>query len=406
MLDPVPPPAAGLFHAVKPFSEALSAITLPYHIHEVLFTLLFYQFVQTIASPAFSNYAFPRIYPNLNRRTKVNWDVHMVSMVQSCLINTLALWVLFTDEERKGMSQLERVYGYTGSCGMIQGLAAGYFLWDLIVCTRNIAVFGLGLWAHAVSALVVFSFGFVSLELAIQDPSWAILLQVRCLTVALQRPFLNFYAPTFILYELSSPFLNVHWFCDKLNLTGSRLQWYNGMILLASFFSCRLVWGTYQSIRVYQDVWVALHLNTTAEGLLDVATVFDHGTTTVSPIFVPRDGILCMGDMACVAAQTEIMKFVGPRTHAVPVWLSATYLVSNVVLNSLNFYWFGKMIETVRKRFDGTTMPNDPSEKQRRLSIALDAADMLENYESRNEAVVPGDASTTGLDGPASVRKR
>src|ERR1700730_1062100 len=74
----------------------------------------------------------------------------------------------------------------------------------------------------------------------------------------LQRPFVNFYGPTFILYELSSPFLNFHWFFDKLNMTGSRAQLYNGLILLATFFSCRLVWGTYQSVRVYQDVWAAL----------------------------------------------------------------------------------------------------------------------------------------------------
>ena len=47
-----------------------------------------------------------------------------------------------------------------------------------------------------------------------------------------QRPFVNYYAPTFILYELSSPFLNIHWFCDKLNMTGSKIQLYNGFINL------------------------------------------------------------------------------------------------------------------------------------------------------------------------------
>lgn len=35
----------------------------------------------------------------------------------------------------------------------------------------------------------------------------------------------------------------------------------------------------------------------------------------------------------------------------VPVWLAVVYLGSNIVLNTLNFYWFGKMIETVRSRF-------------------------------------------------------
>ncbi len=55
-----------------------------------------------------------------------------------------------------------RVWGYTGAGGMIQGFAAGYFLWDLMVSSMNVGVFGWGLLAHAVSALVVFSFGFVS----------------------------------------------------------------------------------------------------------------------------------------------------------------------------------------------------------------------------------------------------
>lgn len=37
----------------------------------------------------------------------------------------------------------------------------------------------------------------------------------------------------------------------------------------------------------------------------------------------------------------------------VPMWLAAVYLGSNVVLNCLNYYWFGRMIEAVRKRFVG-----------------------------------------------------
>ena len=55
-----------------------------------------------------------------------------------------------------------RVFGYTGAGGMIQGFAAGYFLWDLVICCKHVAVFGWGLLAHAVAALMVFSLGFVS----------------------------------------------------------------------------------------------------------------------------------------------------------------------------------------------------------------------------------------------------
>lgn len=87
-----------------------------------------------------------------------------MSLVQSCLINVLALWVMFTDEERYQMkdSVVERVFGYTGASGLIQGLACGYFIWDLLVSTRYLKIFGIGIWAHAITALCVFSFGFVS----------------------------------------------------------------------------------------------------------------------------------------------------------------------------------------------------------------------------------------------------
>ena len=163
MKDPFPiPPLPWLSEAVQPFADYFHFTTLPLHIHEVVGSFLGYTFIHIVLAPAISKWIFPVKYAKLSRERKINWDVHVVSMVQSCLINTLALWVIFTDEERKDMNALERVYGYTGGCGMIQGLAAGYFLWDLLICSRHFKVFGFGLWAHAVCALVVFSFGFVS----------------------------------------------------------------------------------------------------------------------------------------------------------------------------------------------------------------------------------------------------
>ena len=106
-------------------------------------------------------------------------------------------------------------------------------------------------------------------------------------------------------------------------MTGSKPQWYNGIFLLSSFFCCRLLWGTYQSIRVSQDVWAALH--------------YDPLTRSSKAVFEPE------GESA------EIMRFAGD--YPMPAWLAVVYLSSNVVLNTLNFYWFGKMIETIKKRF-------------------------------------------------------
>lgn len=106
-------------------------------------------------------------------------------------------------------------------------------------------------------------------------------------------------------------------------MTGSRAQLYNGSLLLFSFASCRLVYGTYQSVRVFGDIWAAVN---------------SHPSTG------PKD--------------SAVMAFVTPES-TVPLWLATLYLASNLTLNSLNFYWFVMMIRAVRKRFEpGVQAPN------------------------------------------------
>ena len=161
MLDPFLTPPPFLSALAVPIASFFNLTTLPLHIHEIVLAFTFYHLVNSLGSPYVSRLLFPNIYPSLNARTKTNWDVHVVSLVQSCLINVLALWVMWKDEERGNMDWEQRVWGYTGGGGMIQGLAAGYFLWDLCVSVTNIQIFGWGLLAHAIAALIVFSIGFV-----------------------------------------------------------------------------------------------------------------------------------------------------------------------------------------------------------------------------------------------------
>lgn len=85
-------------------------------------------------------------------------------------------------------------------------------------------------------------------------------------------------------------------------MTGSTPQFINGIILISTFGASRLVWGTYQSVKMYQDIWLAL--NTPGENL------------------------------------------------PVPSWLALAYLASTTLLSFLNLYWFARMIQTVRKRFE------------------------------------------------------
>ena len=94
-----------------------------------------------------------------------------------------------------------------------------------------------------------------------------------------------------------------------------------------------------------QDVWAALH--------------YDPLTRSSKAIFEPE------------ADNAEIMRFAGD--YDMPTWLAVVYLSSNVVLNTLNFYWFGKMIETIKKRF-----AESKDKKGRRKSEDKDEGVMVE----------------------------
>lgn len=114
---------------------------------------------------------------------------------------------------------------------------------------------------------------------------------------------MNYYGINFVLYELSTPFLNFHWFMDKLGLTGSTVQLVNGIALIASFGGCRLIWGPYQNYRMFKDIWEAYN----------------------TP---------------------------GANALPVPPWLAATYVLACSTLTCLNAFWFSKMIQALLSRFD------------------------------------------------------
>lgn len=155
------PPIPWLSQLVQPWCDYFNLPTLPQHIHEVLLSAVFYSVIFWPVSPLLSRLIAPQHYSKLSRKRRLNWDAHVVSFIQSTLINIIAIWVMVVDQERKNMDQEERIWGYTGAAGMVQALAAGYFVWDLYVTSTNLDVFGFGTLAHAVAALLVYILGFV-----------------------------------------------------------------------------------------------------------------------------------------------------------------------------------------------------------------------------------------------------
>ncbi|RKO84249.1 TRAM/LAG1/CLN8 homology domain-containing protein, partial [Blyttiomyces helicus] len=200
----------------------------------------------------------------LSKIKKIDWAIHWVSMLHAVGITVAASFIL-NDPEMSA----DRIFAYNPYAGNVYAVACGYFLWDSIICLSYIRHFGPGFAVHGVACFIVFIFSF--------------------------RPFLMYYGAGFLMFELSTPFLNIHWFCDKTGRTGSTLQLINGIVLLVVFFFARICLGFYNSADFYVNVY--------------------------------------------------------RRRAEIPTELIVTYSIANLLLNGLNVMWFSKMLTSVVSRF-------------------------------------------------------
>jgi hypothetical protein len=163
MRDPFPiPPIKWLQRASQPLANLLGFETLPLHVHEIVIASFFYHFVFAFLAPRLSARFAPGHYLQLPRDKKLQWNMKVVSFIQSTLISGLSLLVIYIDKERAQMVHSERIWGYTGAAGMVQALAVGYFLWDAYIMARYTHVFGIAMLVHGVACSLTFSLGFVS----------------------------------------------------------------------------------------------------------------------------------------------------------------------------------------------------------------------------------------------------
>lgn len=143
--------------------------TLPNHAHQIIGAFLSYSTLFGIVSPQLSAYLIPNRYRSFPQRTRINWNVRIVSLVQAILICSLSLRVIFTDKERPGATVADRLWAYSPSGGRIQAFAAGYFIWDLLLSTWYIQILGIGSLTHAICALSVTMLGFVSCDSVVNN---------------------------------------------------------------------------------------------------------------------------------------------------------------------------------------------------------------------------------------------
>lgn len=265
---------ATLRSAAAPLANKLGFKKLSGHFDVLVLSALFFWSVQCLWSP-FVSRAFFKSYTRLTTsRAKNNWNVHVVSLIHAAAIIPLAfrcLNIKVLDEDR--------AFGWDDRVGTLMAVSLGYFAWDTIESIVHYS--GTGFVAHGFSCFVIYLLSF--------------------------KPFIAYYGPRFLLWELSTPFLNVNWFLDKMDMSGSTIQIVNGAMLLATFAGARLVYGTIMSIAFYH-------------------TLFE---------FQDR----------------------------MPLSMFLTYIVGNTILNGLNWFWFSKMIAMVRRRAAGNLKDGNGSVK-------------------------------------------
>ncbi|GAA5839054.1 hypothetical protein JCM3766R1_004567 [Sporobolomyces carnicolor] len=255
----------------QPFADTIGLPKLGPTLHLAIYSCaasFALQKLSSILSPIVASKHYPKI-----KRKQDDWDLHIVGWAFSLFAAPLAFHLIRNPSPELGFDPL------TGSAlreERLSAIAAGYFVWDTFVSTLHINTQGFGFFLHGIGCCIAFSFTL--------------------------RPFLLWCGPCFLIWEVSTIFLNMHWFLDKTNRTGSLLQMINGFFLVSAYIVCRLIFGVYNSYKLFVLLF-------STSSVLTKAT--QEGTG----------------------------------------WIRYLYLAINLTMNGLNFFWFRAMLLALRKRF-------------------------------------------------------
>ncbi len=140
----------------------LHLLTLPLHIHEIVLSYALYNFIDAVLAPLISSRLLSNQYRAFSRRTQLQWNMHVTSLVNSTFISLAAIYVLCADVDRLSDTWEQRLWGYTGAGDMVQAFGAGFFIWDVQICAANVQTLGVTDLVHASMGLIISFLGFVS----------------------------------------------------------------------------------------------------------------------------------------------------------------------------------------------------------------------------------------------------
>eukprot|EP00210_Caulerpa_lentillifera_P001294 g1247.t1 len=148
-------------------------------------------------------------------------SVRMIGFVHNTIQITLSLWAL-----NSPILWEDTWHGATKLSQVIAIISAGFFLWDTAVAIRRASADGAEFILHGA---LCFCFYFY---------------------VACTGNF-HFYGCSFLLWELSTPFVHLRWLLYKIGKQNSVWYLYNGIGMVVVFGLCRIIWGGYLGARYF-----------------------------------------------------------------------------------------------------------------------------------------------------------
>jgi len=218
-----------------------------------------------------------KVYSSLNIKKQREWDTRVVASIHAILITFLSFQIVM---DEKMHDRHNKLFLDHHNPRMVMSIASGYFLWDALVSGYFLKDLGYGGLIHGVCCFVVYFCGLT--------------------------PFANYHGMIFLLEEMSTPFLHMHWFLEKAGRSGKPLHMLNGMILLLTFFFGRVIIGPFYSVDFFYEVF--------------------------------------------------------KNWNKIPLLFRVIYLVSNSTLNMLNVYWFILLARGFARRFGDITFKVKKSE--------------------------------------------
>lgn len=215
-----------------------------------LLHLVVYVLTGLISSKYFK--AYKKAKEKGDTRTLVEWRARADSMLHCCLITPISFLMLAFEKSLSGTVK-SRLYGSTPLASAIYCFTASYFLLDLLLCICHHKIYG---WQYIIH-------GFCS---------------VLLYSAAVLVPYLQYYGFCFLLFEASTPFLNLTWYLKRFGYSDtSKQQVVTRALFAITFLIVRCMLGPYFSYFVWQDLLTTRHMPAFVRALYLAANITMNG---------------------------------------------------------------------------------------------------------------------------------